>query len=75
MLDLVTLILVAVAAVGFTYFARKKDANYPNVTQGPPDHLSMPEVKYVFPLEADHVNASCYAIPGRSVQIGNFVLH
>lgn len=74
MIDLVTIIIVAAAGLAFSYVMRYKNAKSPNLTEGPPDHIDMPEVKYIYPLEAGELNASCYGGPGRSFQVGAFGL-
>lgn len=72
MLDFITLLFVVAAAIGFTYVARKKKTYAPNLTEGPVDHSTMPEVEYVYPMEADTFNASSYELGGKSAQDGAF---
>jgi len=72
MLDFITVLFIVAAAVGYTYIAKNKKVNYPNLTEGPSDHNPMPEMEFVFPLEPDVLNASAYAAPGMSYQVGAF---
>jgi hypothetical protein len=71
-MDFVTILFVLAAAVTFTWVTNKKNKNAPNLTEGPPDHLSMPETQYIFPMEARELNASVYGSAGNSYQVGAF---
>lgn len=72
MLDLITIALTVVVALAYTWATKSKQRNDPNTTQGPPDHADMPEMEYVFPMEASELNASSYAGAGRAYQVGAF---
>ena len=74
MLDLWTVGLVIVVAAGYTYVANRKSATEQQQTQGPADHYSMPEVEFVYPMETNDMDASCFLTAGRSYQVGAFGL-
>lgn len=74
MLDLAAVLMVVVVAVAYTWISKRQAEQQPRTTEGPPDHDTMPETRYVFPLEASELNASMYASAGRAVQVGAFGL-
>jgi len=74
MLDLMAIVLTIVLAAGFTYVTKYNQKNVPETTDGPTDHDPMPEVRYVYPLEARDKGAQQFAGPGGSYQAGSFGL-
>lgn len=78
MIDFTIIALSLVVALGYRYVTNKQLAKAQAATQpseGPPDHYSMPEMKYIPAQEASDFNASKFLLmPGTGYQRGAFGL-
>lgn len=76
MIDFTIIVLSLVVAIGYRYVTNKQLAKTaPQPSEGPPDHYSMPEMKYIPAQEASDFNASKFLLmPGTGYQRGAFGL-
>jgi hypothetical protein len=62
MIDVMTVVLVLVAALGYRWIVNRQNRLAPDSVTGPDEHSSMPEMDYVQPLEACEYNASKFVV-------------
>lgn len=73
MIELSTVVIAVLAGLFYRWVVNRQNKNVPDKCEGPQDHSSMPEMKYVQPLEAMEFDASKFlAQPGTGAQIGVF---
>ena len=73
MIEVSTVVIAILCGLAYRYMVNMAQQMYPDAAVGPQDHSSMPETKFIQPLEAREYDAAVFvARPGTENQVGAF---
>lgn len=74
MIDIVGLLLVVAAALGYRKVTNDSVRNNPEASSGDSNHPDIPEVDYIPAVEISELDASCFLNSGKRHQQGKFAV-